>query len=215
MNKNDVNALFEEYKRNKTQEAFAQLYESLEDERKKNTRKVMSSRYPDYHAATEIFDDVLFDLIQRNDIKDFTHILRISLKNRRLDYFDKAKRRCWRFSLVDEEEPKDEGSLKYLYQAEESFEDKYYKKKEADKKELIDFLLESAEILLGSKMTAIIKELPNYESLNDAATSNGLKRNQVARPLSRLARMCSRKDHGDILDYFPDGVRIKREFLTA
>lgn len=89
------------------------------------------------------------------------------------------------------------------------------KKKKADKQKLIDSLLESSKILTDPKMTAIIRGLPGYKSITDAATSNGLDYNQIARPLKRMARHYNPEIHGDILDYFPDDVEVKREFLTA
>lgn len=90
-----------------------------------------------------------------------------------------------------------------------------HKKKEAQQRQLLNFLLESAKIQNDPTMTAIIEGLPRYETVMALAKALGLQRNTVDRKLRRLARHYNPEIHGDILDYFPDGVRIKREFLTA
>lgn len=94
-------------------------------------------------------------------------------------------------------------------------ENNLYKKKEAQQRQLLNFLLESTKIQNDPTMTAIIEGLPRYNSVMALAKALGLQRNTVDRKLRRLARYYDPEIHGDILDYFPDGVRVKREFLTA
>lgn len=150
-----------------------------------------------------------------------TWITRI-LKQAALKLLTKSKERTYRRKVVLtlDKDQQDDGEVIVKEVVDDRTPDYYLahkecKKKEADQLWLIDSLLESTQIHSDPKMTAIIKGLPGYKSTNDAATSNGLTYNQVDRPLRRMARNYRREIHGDIVDYFPDEVEVKREFLMA
>lgn len=94
-------------------------------------------------------------------------------------------------------------------------EDAVHKKKEDYQRQLVAFLLESGTIHNDSDMVATIEGIKRGETVNAIAKSLGLQRNTIDRKLQRLARFYDPKIHGDIRDYLPDGIRIKREYLLA
>ena len=89
------------------------------------------------------------------------------------------------------------------------------KQKRTSQRQLTDSIKESAKIQLDPLMTAIIKGIENGENPYSIAKSLGLKRNTVDRKIRRLAKSYDKTVHGDIVDIFPDGLKIKREYLSA
>ena len=197
--------------------AFTQLYEDLVDIRRINESLIIRSRLGDSSDATSVFHDTLIKVLDIPNTNDFESLLNLSLKRARLDFIKIAKRRQSKIISLERLCGEDEegAATPITLQSDSDTEAEAIKKNEAEQAELVDFILDSARNLFGARMTAIIEALPNYASVNDAATSNGLHRNQLARPLSRLAHHCFPKVKDDIVDYFPKGVRVQREFVSA
>lgn len=115
---------------------------------------------------------------------------------------------------VDEDKDAPSSEIPDDYNIEDHVLKRLYKKKEADQRQLIDFLLESTTIQSDPVMVAAIDGIMRGETVNAIAKSLGLPRNTVDRKLKRLARFYDPDKHGDIRDYLPDCVRIKREFIN-
>lgn len=98
--------------------------------------------------------------------------------------------------------------------------DSICKKNKDDQRQLIAFILESSKIHNDPLMTDIIKgfeEIAEYEDvkLGTLAKVLGVHRNSVDRKLRSLARHFNSTQHGDLLHYLPNGVEVKREFVTT
>lgn len=213
-----LNSLYVQYRKPLTNKncVFEEIYEELRGLKAINRSIVLRSRRGDENDALTIFDETLLKLLSKDGINDFGRAFERSLRNARYNLFRNSRRRTEKLKWIDETIDDEEGAATpYLLKSDFDLEREALKKKEADKISFVDFLLESSKILFGPKMTAIIRGLPDYGSVNDAATSNGLKRNQLSRPLEYLARKYDPKIHGDISDYFPEGVRVKRKYITA
>lgn len=101
----------------------------------------------------------------------------------------------------------DDGSERY-------YDEVLYKKKEPEKQKLIEFFLQSPQT--DSITTAIVMNFEKYDGNYTAiGKSLGLHHEKVRRRLHYLSRLYDHQTHGEILDYFPDGVEIKRQHLTA
>ncbi len=88
------------------------------------------------------------------------------------------------------------------------------KKNVADQLQLIDHILESAKIQSEPTMRAIIEGVKRGESVYAIAKSLGIHHSTVDRKIRRLSRFYNPDVHGDICDYLPEGIRIKREFVN-
>lgn len=222
MNLTKLNTLYAAYRKRADNEIFREIYEELSTVRAQNESSVVRSGYGDKDDALTIFHDVVLRLTMRDDIQDFGRAFMRALKNARTDFFRKAGRYVSKLDWLDATHARDndEAATSTLLDSMESadYVEKTVveKENEADKIALVDFILESSQIQFGPEMTAIIKGLQSdYDNVNEAATSNGLHRNQIVRPLNRLSRLFDRTKHGDIRDYFPKDVRVKREFISA
>ncbi|MCG7407739.1 hypothetical protein MH117_09915 [Paenibacillus sp. ACRRX] len=116
-------------------------------------------------------------------------------------------------NMVDEDsnaatfEVSDEG-------AEEHYNQVLYKKKEPDQLVLIEFLLQSPQT--DSATTAIVAEFRKCDgNYSEIGRSLGIHHETARRKLIRLSRSYDPFKHGEIIDYFPKGVAIRREYLSA
>jgi len=211
-----LNNLYAEFRAGNS-DSFNNLYEALAEHSAINRSIVLRSGCGNANDALTIFDDVLMRLIRKDNVEDFSRAFLKSLRNARVDYFRKWKRTNGRLKWIDDITEDDEGAATStdILRSDYVLEDDVTKKNEAEKLSLVDFILDSAKNLIGPEMTAIIKGLPDYDSVNEAATSLGMHRNQIARPLARLTRFYNREVHGDLRDYFPKDTRLKREFISA
>lgn len=82
-----------------------------------------------------------------------------------------------------------------------NLEDCILNKKEADKRQLISFLLESAKIQNDPTMTAIIEEFPRYKSITALGKALGLHHEVVKRKLRGLSRYYDANRFGEVNDY--------------
>lgn len=210
-------------KRRERDDYYAALDIELSEQRRQNVRVCRRSGL-DEHAAEEIFDDTVFKLVRKNDVENFGKLFLKSLRESRFDYIRKEKRRNNRYRLEWQRESEDgeEAATSEIAKAQTErniVEHEALQKKEADKIALVDSVLEASQLHLGSRVTAIIRELqiPSlHSSINAAATAHGMKRNDLVRPIQRLAkRFYESGQLDDIRDYLPKDVRVRREFISA
>ncbi|PAD72407.1 sigma-70 family RNA polymerase sigma factor [Paenibacillus campinasensis] len=215
-----LNKAFQAYRLNPDGDSFNDLYTlARETFLAPNRGKLAVMGHRDVNDADAIFDDVFLRISGDVDIRDFAHTMRTSLRNARIDLIrSESSRRKWIDRYLDDDSDKDESAPTLQLRSEENVECEAIfseKKKRTNQRQLIDSLLESAKILLDPTMIAVIERIKRGETPNAIAKSLGLQRNTVDRKLRRLARGYDRNIHGDITDYMPDSVRIRREFLTA
>lgn len=100
-------------------------------------------------------------------------------------------------SAGDEEAPTSE--IASDYDLEEEVIQRFSKKKEADKRQLIDFLLQSAKT--DDVTTAIVTNFSQHKSITALAKALGLHHEIVKRKLRSLSRHYDANRFGDINDY--------------
>jgi DNA-directed RNA polymerase specialized sigma24 family protein len=94
------------------------------------------------------------------------------------------------------------------------FEDFLLKKKALDQRQLIELLTDPNEV--DALTTAIVKVFEKFgDDYTALGKAHGVSRDTARRRIQSLARRYDSRIHGEIIDYFPDGVRIRREFVSA
>lgn len=128
-----------------------------------------------------------------------------------------------RFSLINEgnsNDDDDEGAptsnqiRDEVAEVEPRVINRMYRKKEADQRQLIDFLVNDP-VKVDTVTTLIVTEFSKYPSITALAKALGLHHEVVKRKLLALSRKYDANRFGDIRDYLPKDTRIKREFIPA
>jgi DNA-directed RNA polymerase specialized sigma24 family protein len=220
-----LNTLVDTYRATKDQAVFAEIYAEVDEERRTNKRLVLRSGLGDENDADSIFDERLFKLISRDDVIDFGKLLSTALKNARLSFYRAEKRRRAHYILAPKSNSDDDGDeapTSHLIADELDMEheavERLDKKKEDQQRQLLVSIHESARIPFDSEMVRAIKELQRLEqrfSIEALAKALGIQRNTLARKLERLGRAYDRNVHGEITDYIPTYLRIKRSYLAS
>jgi DNA-directed RNA polymerase specialized sigma24 family protein len=214
-----LNRLVDIYRLNKDQLVFAKIYEEVVEERQTHERLVVRSGYGDAGDAESLFNETLLTLVERIDVVDFGKMLSGALRTARFCFYRREKRHRQRYVLDSiNRDAGDEAPTSNLtedeFHLEVSVIENLTKKKRDQQYKLLISLHESARIPFDSKMVDAIEELPRF-SIEALAKALGLKRNTIARKLKRLERAYVRIKHGDIADYIPSSLRIKREHIAS
>jgi len=194
-----LNNLVMMYKLSPNDEIFTKIYETI-TQTWRNLETVAKSVRADIHEITALYEDVLLKCIERyNGQQDFINFYRFSLTRARADLYRKKKRQ---YDREYYESPADqESDLFEILCAtdEDTTAATVISKKEADQRQLIDFLLSGADELT----TAIVKEFLEHPKLTPTAIGNklGLHHSTVSRKLTRLASKYDSKQFGDYTDY--------------
>ena len=165
-------------------------------------RKIASSMKADHHDVKAVFDDTLLNVLAKfktDSGHDFLRYFKSSWRRRRANLYKKTKR-------IRDNEVYDDSSLDE--ELDESFEqlpdsitveDTVFKTKEADQRQLIDFLVRGE----NERTTAIVNSFLSHPKPNATAIAKevGLDHKQVSRALNRLAGKFSTKQFGDYHDY--------------
>lgn len=164
----------------------------------------ISTQRPD---DCSLFNEVFCKAVASFKGGDFVSLLSFCYKNAKRDrhrYMRVRKYREIPIQPMTDDDGSNQSDPNYLvssFNLEEEVITKIFKKKEADKLILIDYLLESAKIQYDSTMTAIIEEFPRHKTINALGKALGLSRNTVDRKLKSLARHYDGNRFGDIQDY--------------
>jgi DNA-directed RNA polymerase specialized sigma24 family protein len=215
-----LNIAFDLYRSSPSQDNFSRLYNAAKDLFfLPNRGKMIAMGYPNTSDADEIFDDVVLKVTQKENILDIGPMLRTSLRNARINFVDSERRRRGKIGVyLDEEFSDGECAPKLKPPEVESAEKELLfneEKKRADQRQLVNSLLESSKIHLDPMMIAVIERVKSGETPNAIATAYGLGRNTIDRKLRNISRNFDRNRSGCITDYIPEGLRMKREFISA
>jgi|UPI0005D0FBA5 hypothetical protein len=199
MEKKAVNDLANAYLLSKDERHLEEMYTILR-------RAWNISRQSDEYQS--LFNEVFCLSVASFKGGDFVNLISFSFRNRKKNLWKKQRlrqRHEWYEPSLLGEDNDEAATSSNIFVSDFNLEDhvvnKMFKKKEADKRQLIDFLLESAKIQNDSTMTAIIEEFPRHKNLNALGKALGLRRNTVARKLSALSRHYDSQRFGDIRDY--------------
>lgn len=192
-----VHEAYKAYRERQDSDNFRRLYDVLAEEREQNRRCVVRNRQADEHGAIQVFDETVWKLSSRNDIDDFLHTLRASLKNARLNYLRGSRRRTNRF-MLDDGSPKPE--IASSYSLEIDVMERMEKKKRAD---IIDSILRPARTIDSVTTDIVTNLLDDTFDGNITALAKALciDRKTVYRKLQSLRRHYDANRFGDIREY--------------
>lgn len=224
MSSKQLNSNYVTYRTERTSEAFGRLYEfastTFEPLHRESLRR---GGCPDEHYAKETFDNAVFEIAERDDIVNFTNALSNALKRKRLMIFRTNKRRRRKIcGSIDEMRMSESGEYipKYEMPSEPSAEDVVFPsmnaKKEAEKRQLLDNLVDRTNDPVAKQIATKNRDFEGDKfSVNALAKALGIHHQVLDRKLLFLSRKYSPDTDGNIIEYFPEGKRVKREFLTA
>lgn len=192
-----LNMLVENYRIDRTDAAFNDVYIELQKVRSINESLVIRSGYGDASDALEIFHKVLIRILEKQG--EFGRLFHKSLKIERLYFFRKRKRETEKQRSLDSMMDDGAPTLKLL-QSDYDLEDSVLRKKEADQRQLIDFLVNDPD-KVDPVTTLIVTEFPKYQSIAALAKALGLHHEVVKRKLTALSRRYDANRFGDYRDY--------------
>ncbi|WP_449600342.1 hypothetical protein [Paenibacillus sp. Marseille-Q9583] len=196
-----LNKFADTYYATRSQDAFRALYnEAKRVFQTQNRRRVCASGYGDRNDADSILDDVILKLIGKDALNGFGLWMATALKNARIDWLRKEQTRGKRYELTinkdDEDTPTSEIADDLTT---EDIVIQRYKKKEADQRQLIDFLADPSQV--DHDTTLIVSQFSQYESITALAKALGLHHEFAKRKIRRLARRYDANRFGDVHEY--------------
>ncbi|MEC0167910.1 hypothetical protein [Paenibacillus graminis] len=199
-----LNKLAAEYYTTRSQDVFRSLYaEAKRVFQSQNRGRVCSSGYGDRNDADSILDDVILKLTQKDTLSGFGAQMATALKNARIDWFRKEKTHSKHYELTVDKANEDASTSEIPDgTTTEDIITQRHKKKEADQRQLIDFLVRSVKT--DATTTSIVEAYmfaPLSAKPTEIAKSLGLHHETAKRKLHRLARRYDVNRFGDIHDY--------------
>ncbi len=192
-----IERLLNDYRANRSQSAFTELYEMTVDLRDTNSRILIRSGY-DSSDALAIFDDTFMRVINKDMPGAFIPYLSVSLKNARINHIRSNTRRISQSESLDCEFGDDGYTVASRIASDTDTEsDALAPTLHTDRLALIRSLLKGADELT----LAIVEGLPRYESLNALASGLGVHHTAVSRKLRALSRNYDAKLFGSLTDY--------------
>jgi hypothetical protein len=205
-NLKNLNNLISEFKSQRSDQSFEQIYAEVtkviigSKDGNPYFRQIARSMKADIHDVKAVFDDtILYALNKYNGRTDFIHFFKWCWKRRRANLYNKME-------MIRENEYYDDTSLDEDLDA--SFEqipdsvmveEIVFKTKEADQRQLIDFLVHGE----NERTTAIVSSFLSHPKPTATAIAKeiGLDHKQVSRALTRLQAKFSTKQFGSRRDY--------------
>lgn len=195
-----MDKLAETYILRKCNESFADLYqEAARMFKKRNRLKLKMSGFPDVNDADEIFDKAILQLIKKGVPSGFGKQLSMTLKNLRLDFIKTENRRLRRVELAPKSDDNDAPMLEVVTEI-SAEETSYLSKKEADQRQLIDFLVNDPS-QVDHDTTLIVSQFHKYDSITALAKALGMHHESVKRKLRKLSHRYDANRFGDVAGY--------------
>jgi DNA-binding phage protein len=202
MNNEKLNRLVARYQATKSDATFTEIYTTVSawwSNKKTIARSIRSNE----HDVEALYTDTLMKAVERYDgSADFMNFYKRAVALERSNLYRKChtKHKHEIFSQqiagLDDGDDGNPNQLEALYGTTEQHP---FKTKEADQRQLIDFLLEGAD----ATTTAIVEAFLAHSKPNVTAIAKelGMHRQQIIRTLKRLAGKFDSKQHGDYRDY--------------
>jgi DNA-directed RNA polymerase specialized sigma24 family protein len=200
MNNQQLNNLVLDYRNNRNEETFEQIYAKV-SQTWKGLDTVGKSVKASGSEILAAYQDTLINCIEIYDGRaDFTHLLNRSIRFKRSDIYRK-KKRLSEFEVYFAPIENDEGSEAANFEIADEFnlEEHITAKKKADQRQLISSLLNGAD----ETTTAIVEAFLAHPKPTATAIAKelGYHHSKVTRALSRLQAKFSTKQFGDYNDY--------------
>ncbi|MEH7246516.1 hypothetical protein V7114_06925 [Neobacillus niacini] len=205
---NNLNNLISEFQSERSDQSFEIIYAEVTQavigskDGNPYFRQIARSMKADAHDVKAVFDDTLLSTLanfQQGSGYDFINYFKASWRRRRANLYKKAKRirdnEVYDDMLLDEELDESFARIPDLI----TVEDIVFKTKEADQRQLIDFLVRGE----NERTTAIVQTFLSHPKPNATAIAKeiGLDHKQVSRALNRLAGKFSTKKFGNYQDF--------------
>ncbi|HDR7310320.1 TPA: sigma-70 family RNA polymerase sigma factor [Bacillus cytotoxicus] len=207
--KSNINKMATEYLRTGDDFVFTDLYISLSEVYRDKLRYWSTATYiANEHDITGLFHDVIQKVLEslRNNVGgDFVKLFTVSLGNGYKSLLRKLRTRR-KYELYDGSDSDEEENTAMFETIADEFdiEEHVIKKKEADQRELIDFLTDPGEVN-DETTTAIVESFLSSENKTPTPTAIGkmlgLHHSTVIRKLERLAKRFDERQFGDYQDY--------------
>lgn len=204
----NINEMANDYLRTGDDFIFTDLYTSLSEVYRDKLRYWSTSTYmANEHDITGLFHDVIQKVLNslRNNVGgDFVKLFAVSLGNSYKSLLRKLRTRR-KYELYDGPNSDDEENTAMFETIADEFdlEEHVTKKKEADQRELIDFLTDPGQVS-DETTTAIVESFIT----NDGPTTPtaigkklGLHHSTVIRKIERLAKRFDERQFGNYRDY--------------
>lgn len=204
----NINKMANDYLRTGDDFTFTDLYTSLSEVYRDKLRYWSTSTYmANEHDITGLFHDVIqkvLNSLRNNAGGDFVKLFAVSLGNSYKSFLRKLRTRR-KYELYDGPNSDEEENTAMFETIADEFdlEDHVTKKKEADQRELIDFLVDPTQVT-DETTTAIVESFIT----NDGPTTPtaigkklGLHHSTVIRKIERLAKRFDERQFGNYRDY--------------
>lgn len=205
----NINKMANDYLRTGDDSVFTDLYTSLSEEYRDKLRYWSTSTYmANEHDITELFHDVIqkvLESLRKNVGGDFVKLFTVSLGNSYISLLRKLRTRR-KYELYDGPETNDGKNTAMFDTIKDDFnlEEHVTKKKEADQRELIDYLTDPGQVN-DETTTAIVESFLANDVFLTTPTAIGKKldlhHSTVVRKIKRLARRFDERQFGDYRDY--------------
>lgn len=196
-----LNTAAEQHSLSQTTETFQRLYDEASTSlRKINRAEIIRFRIGDENDADEIFDRVLIDIAGMAGVRNFGQTFDKALKFARYNFYRTEKRRNSRYQLKVNSGNEEDIDLEVAdEQTVEQIIEFKQRKKEADQRQLIDFLTDPDQV--DHDTTLIVSQFSQYDSITALAKALGMHHEFVKRKLRKLARRYDANRFGDISEY--------------
>ncbi|PGO61783.1 MarR family transcriptional regulator [Bacillus cereus] len=205
----NINKMANDYLRTGDDFIFTDLYTSLSEVYRDKLRYWSTSTYmANEHDITGLFHDVIQKVLEslRNNVGgDFVKLFAVSLGNSYKSLLRKLRTRR-KYELYDGPDSGEEENTAMFETLKDEFdlEEHVIKKKEADQRELIDFLTDPGQVN-DETTTAIVESFLSSENKTPTPTAIGkmlgLHHSTVIRKIERLAKRFDERQFGSYQDY--------------
>ncbi|QUW39284.1 sigma-70 family RNA polymerase sigma factor [Bacillus cereus] len=204
----NINKMANDYLRTGDDFIFTDLYTSLSEVYRDKLRYWSTSTYmANEHDITGLFHDVIqkvLESLRNNAGGDFIKLFAVSLGNNYKSLLRKLRTRR-KYELYEGPDSDGEENTAMFETIADDFELEEYvtKKKAADQRKLIDFLVDPDQVNDEMTTAIVISFITNDGPTTPTAIGKklGLHHSIVIRKLNRLARRFNKKQFGDYRDY--------------
>ncbi|WP_202822655.1 sigma-70 family RNA polymerase sigma factor [Bacillus cereus] len=205
----NINEMANDYLRTGDDFVFTDLYTSLSEVYRDKLRYWSTSTYmANEHDIIDLFHDVIHKVLEslRNNVGgDFVKLFAVSLGNSYKSLLRKLRTRR-KYELYDGPDSDESENTAMFETLKDDFDLEEYviKKKEADQRELIDFLADPEQVN-DETTTAIVESFLSSENKTPTPTAIGkmlgLHHSTVIRKIERLAKRFDERQFGNYRDY--------------
>lgn len=195
-----LNSIAVRHQDERSSRSFEELYrESVRVFKRGHRSKLSMSGYRNAADADEVFDSAFMRSADKPFLTNFGGLLSKALRNERLYFIRTETRREKRLSLTLDVEPAEDAPTFELV-AEDNVEEEVMRKKEADQRQLIDFLVNDPS-QVDHDTTLIVSQFKQYDSITALAKALGMHHETVKRKLRKLSYRYDANRFGDVREY--------------